>query len=232
MNVPGKFRTIECYQILDTIGKGANGLVYKGLNLTNGMIVAMKEMPISKEEIKAIKKEINFIKNLDHKNIVKYFDAVVKDHRIYLILEYLEGGSLGTLCKRSLFSEALIKLYIFQILEGLDYLHKLNIAHRDIKGLNILITKDGKIKIADFGVAVNINENQKTLSAGGTPYWMAPETANGQDFISTKSDIWSLGCTVIELMTGNPPYAELSPLPALIRIVEDQHPPLPKNASP
>jgi serine/threonine protein kinase len=70
-------------------------------------------------------------------------------------------------------------------------------VHRDIKGLNILITKEGKIKIADFGVAVNINENQKTLSAGGTPYWMAPETVNGQDVINTKSDIWSLGCTVI-----------------------------------
>lgn len=96
---------------------------------------------------------------------------------------------------------------MYQILEGIEYLHKLNIVHRDIKGLNILITKEGKIKIADFGVAVNINDNQKTLSAGGTPYWMAPETANGQDLVSTKCDIWSLGCTVIELITGNPPYA-------------------------
>lgn len=157
MNAPGKNRTIECYQIIETIGKGANGLVYKGINLNNGMFVAMKEMPISKEEVKAIKKEINFIKNLNHRNIVKYFDAVVKDHRIYLILEYLEGGSLGTLCRRSIFPESLIKLYIFQILEGLEYLHKLNILHRDIKGLNILMTKDGKIKIADFGVAVNVN---------------------------------------------------------------------------
>lgn len=77
-----------------------------------------------------------------------------------------------------------------------------------------------------------MNDNQKTLSAGGTPYWMAPETANGTEVVSTKSDIWSLGCTVIELMTGNPPYAELGPLPALIRIVEDQNPPLPKNGSP
>lgn len=215
----GVSRTIECYQILETIGKGANGLVYKALNLSNGVLVAMKEMPISKEEIKTIKKEIGFIKNLHHKNIVKYHDAIIKDHKIYLVLEYLEGGSLGTLCKRSVFPEGLIRLYVQQILEGLSFLHKQGIAHRDIKGLNILLTKEGTIKIADFGVAVNINDNQKTLSAGGTPYWMAPETANGQETVSTQSDIWSLGCTAIELITGRPPYAELSPLPALIRIV-------------
>ena len=138
---------------------------------------------------------------------MKYHDAVVKDHKIYLVLEYLEGGSLGGLCKRSVFPEALIKIYVQQILDGLSYLHRQGIAHRDIKGLNILLTKEGTIKIADFGVAVNINDTTKTLSAGGTPYWMAPETANGQETISTQSDIWSLGCTVIELTTGRPPYA-------------------------
>lgn len=137
-------------------------------------MVALKEMSMGKEGAKTIKKEIGFIRNLDHRNIVKYFDVVAKDHRVYLILEYLEGGSLGTLCRRSLFPEALVKLYVFQILEGLVYLHRLGIAHRDIKGLNILLTKEGKIKIADFGVAVNVKDNQKTLSAGGTPYWMAP----------------------------------------------------------
>jgi serine/threonine protein kinase len=86
MNAQNKNKIVECYQIIETIGKGANGLVHKGINLNNGMFVAMKEMPISKEEVKAIKKEINFIKNLNHKNIVKYFDAVLKDHKIYLIL--------------------------------------------------------------------------------------------------------------------------------------------------
>lgn len=157
MSHSNKNKIIECYQIIEIIGKGGNGLVYKGINLNNGTFVAMKEMSISKEEIKAIKKEIHFIKNLNHHNIVKYFDAVIKDHKIYLILEYIEGGSLGTLCKRTIFPESLIKLYILQILEGLDYLHKQNIVHRDIKGLNVLLTKEGKIKIADFGVAVNIN---------------------------------------------------------------------------
>ena len=88
-------------------------------------------------------------------------------------------------------------MYVHQILEGLDYLHKLNIVHRDIKGLNLLLTKEGKLKIADFGVAVNISENQKTLSAGGSPYWMAPETVKGQEVINPKIDIWSLGCIVI-----------------------------------
>lgn len=108
----------------------------------------------------------------------------------------------------------------------------MGVIHRDIKGMNVLLTKEGKVKIADFGVAVNANDNQRTLSAVGTPYWMAPEAINGQEEVSSKCDIWSLGCTVIELLTGNPPYHELSSFPALIRIVEDNHPPLPSRASP
>lgn len=157
----------------------------------------MKEMHLGKVEIKTIRAEISFLKQLDHPNIVKYIDAVVKDHCIYLILEYIEGGSLSSLCKRSVFPETLIRLYIYQILQGLQYLHSMGIVHRDVKGANVLLTKQGKIKIADFGVAININDVQRTLSAAGTPYWMAPESINGSSEISIKCDIWSLGCTLI-----------------------------------
>lgn len=110
---------------------------------------------------------------------MKYLDAVIKDHKIYLILEYAEGGSLASLIKRSVLSEALVKIYVKQILIGLKFLHEAGIIHRDIKGANILLTKESKIKISDFGIAVNPHGNQNTLSSAGTPFWMAPEAITG-----------------------------------------------------
>jgi serine/threonine protein kinase len=116
-----------------------------------------------------------------------------------------------------------------QVLQGLVYLHEQGVIHRDIKGANILTTKDGTVKLADFGVATKSNVNE--YSVVGTPYWMAPEVIELSG-ASTSSDIWSLGCTVIELLDGRPPYHKLQPMPALFRIVNDDHPPLPEGASP
>jgi len=117
-----------------------------------------------------------------------------------------------------------------QVLHGLLYLHEQGVIHRDIKGANILTTKEGLVKLADFGVAsrtTGLNE----ASVVGTPYWMAPEVIELTG-ATTASDIWSLGCTVIELLEGKPPYHNLQPMPALFRIVNDDHPPLPQGASP
>lgn len=117
-----------------------------------------------------------------------------------------------------------------QVLHGLLYLHEQGVIHRDIKGANILTTKEGLVKLADFGVAsrtTGLNES----SVVGTPYWMAPEVIELTG-ATTASDIWSLGCTVIELLEGKPPYHNLQPMPALFRIVNDDHPPLPQGASP
>jgi serine/threonine protein kinase len=116
-----------------------------------------------------------------------------------------------------------------QVLQGLVYLHDQGVIHRDIKGANILTMKDGLVKLADFGVATKSNVNE--YSVVGTPYWMAPEVIELSG-ASTASDIWSLGCTVIELLDGKPPYHKLQPMPALFRIVNDDHPPLPEGASP
>ena len=121
--------------------------------------------------------------------------------------------------KKSVLEESVIKIYIKQILHGLAFLHKSGVIHRDIKGANLLITKHGKVKLADFGVAVKIEETRKTISAAGSPYWIAPEIIIGESEPTTKCDIWSLGCTVIELLTGNPPYFDLMQFPALFRIV-------------
>lgn len=118
-----------------------------------------------------------------------------------------------------------------QVLQGLLYLHEQGVVHRDIKGANILTTKQGLVKLADFGVASRTTGLHES-SVVGTPYWMAPEVIELSG-ASTASDIWSLGCTVIELLDGKPPYAENhTPLQALFRIVNDDHPPLPKSASP
>lgn len=117
-----------------------------------------------------------------------------------------------------------------QVLHGLLYLHEQGVIHRDIKGANILTTKEGLVKLADFGVASRTTGLSES-SVVGTPYWMAPEVIELSG-ATTASDIWSLGCTVIELLEGKPPYHNLQPMPALFRIVNDDHPPLPQGASP
>ncbi|CAG8598462.1 24653_t:CDS:2 [Cetraspora pellucida] len=128
------------------------------------------------------------------------------------------------------FPENLVALYVSQVLEGLLYLHDQGVIHRDIKGANILTTKEGLVKLADFGVATK-TANLGDLSVVGSPYWMAPEIIELSG-ATTSSDIWSVGCVVIELLEGKPPYHNLDPMPALFRIVEDDHPPLPESASP
>lgn len=149
-----------------------------------------------------------------------------------IILEYIEGGSLQNLVKKSgPLPEKLVHVYIKQVLEGLEYLHKQGIVHRDIKGGNILFTKTAIVKLADFGFAVILTDNEKTNSVVGTPYWMSPEVIESKGNMSPACDIWSLGCTIIELLTGQPPYFNLELYGAMFRIVSDEHPPLPEGIS-
>ncbi|KAI0927507.1 hypothetical protein AcV5_008028 [Taiwanofungus camphoratus] len=177
--------------------------------------------------------EIDLLKNLNHPNIVKYKGFEKTPEYLYIILEFCENGSLHNICKRfGKFPETLVGVYISQVLEGLVYLHDQGVIHRDIKGANILTNKDGCVKLADFGVA-----SRQTAGAArddavvGSPYWMAPEVIE-QSGATTASDIWSVGCTVIELLEGKPPYHFLDPMPALFRIVQDDCPPIPDGASP
>ena len=149
-----------------------------------------------------------------------------------IVARYCENGSLHSICKNfGKFPENLVALYMAQVLNGLLYLHEQGVIHRDIKGANILTTKEGLVKLADFGVATRKDNGLHESSVVGTPYWMAPEVIELAG-ATTASDIWSLGCTVIELLDGKPPYHKLQPMPALFRIVNDDHPPLPEGASP
>jgi hypothetical protein len=122
--------------------------------------------------------------------------------------------------------------FLSQVLEGLAFLHSRGIAHRDIKAANLLLDKHGRVKLADFGVAKQIQQASEAAgdSAKGSPYWMAPEVIS-LGHVTTKCDIWSLGCTTVELLTGKTPYSALLPYPAMIRIVEDEHPPMPAVSS-
>ncbi|KAK8322261.1 hypothetical protein V6Z12_A12G155100 [Gossypium hirsutum] len=226
------------YMLGDEIGKGAYARVYKGLDLENGDFVAIKQVSlenIAQEDLNIIMQEIDLLKNLNHKNIVKYLGSLKTTTHLHIILEYVENGSLANIIKPNKFGpfpESLVAVYIAQVLEGLVYLHEQGVIHRDIKGANILTTKEGLVKLADFGVATKLTEaDVNTHSVVGTPYWMAPEVIE-MSGVSAASDIWSVGCTVVELLTCVPPYYELQPMPALFRIVQDENPPIPDSLSP
>ncbi|KAG9146201.1 hypothetical protein Leryth_007903 [Lithospermum erythrorhizon] len=234
-----KSKTLEGkYMIGEEIGKGAYGRVYKGIDLENGDFVAIKQVSlqnIAQEDLNIIMQEIDLLKNLNHKNIVKYLGSLKTKTDLHIILEYVENGSLANIIKPNKFGpfpESLVAVYISQVLEGLVYLHEQGVIHCDIKGANILTTKEGLVKLADFGVATKLTEAEvNTHSVVGTPYWMAPEVIE-MSGVCAASDIWSVGCTVIELLTCVPPYFDLQPMPALFRIVQDEHPPIPDSLSP
>ncbi len=221
------------YSLGDCLGRGAFGSVYRGLNWMTGETVAVKQIGLSnipESELGEIMSEIELLRNLKHPNIVKYKGSEKTVDHLYIILEYCENGSLHHICRKfGKFPESLVGVYILQVLQGLVYLHEQGVIHRDIKGANILTNKDGSVKLADFGVATKTGA-LTDYAVVGSPYWMAPEVID-QSGATTTSDIWSVGCVVIELLEGKPPYSDLEPMPALFRIVQDDCPPLPESAS-
>ncbi|KAI1817338.1 hypothetical protein GGS20DRAFT_574838 [Poronia punctata] len=213
------------YRLGECLGKGAFGAVFKAFNWGTGEAVAVKQIKLGNLP----KSELRMI---EHDNIVKYIGFVKSTDCLNIILEYCENGSLHSICKSyGKFPENLVGVYMTQVLQGLQYLHDQGVIHRDIKGANILTTKDGKVKLADFGVSTStLAGPDKEAQVVGTPYWMAPEIIELSG-ATPASDIWSLGCTVIELLSGKPPYHHLQAMPALFAIVNDDHPPLPEGVS-
>lgn len=203
----------------DLIGRGGFGSVYKGL-LSNGQFVAVKvlELPPDVDPTKSntyvsFMKEIDMLKALEHPNIVRYIGSTVEASTINVFLEYVPGGSIASMIsKYGPFDEPMIKLFSKHILQALSYLHRNNIAHRDIKGANILVDTQGVAKLADFGCSKSVSlksggvgENFQTML--GTPYWMAPEVMR-QEGHGRNADIWSFGCTLVEMASGKPPWAK------------------------
>ncbi len=163
---------------------------------------------------------------MNHINIVKCYGSFIKGNKLNIVLEYCRGGSLLTLLKNfTHFDENIIRKYISQILDGLEYLHIHNIIHRDIKCANILLDKD-TCKLTDFGSAKIMKEDMNLLSSmHGTPNWMAPEIIKNSN-ITRYSDIWSIGCTILEMFQGEPPYSDKkNPIDVLNSICRNNEPP-------
>ncbi|KAF5383862.1 hypothetical protein D9615_003632 [Tricholomella constricta] len=225
------------FQLGNCIGRGQFGSVYRALNLNTGQMVAVKRIRLEglkEDEVTTLMREVDLVKSLSHPSIVKYEGMARDADTLSIVLEYAENGSLGqTLKAFGKLNERLVASYVVKILEGLHYLHQSDVVHCDLKAANILTTKNGNVKLSDFGVSLNLRAMEREIKdVAGTPNWMAPEVIELKG-ASTKSDIWSLACTVIELLTGRPPYAEIAnSMSVMFRIVEDERPPLPESCSP
>ncbi|KPV78665.1 uncharacterized protein RHOBADRAFT_4815, partial [Rhodotorula graminis WP1] len=227
----------------ESIGRGQFGSVYRALNLSSGQVVAVKRILLegkTEHEIEELSGEVKLLRRLSHPAIVHYHGAVRTEHYLNIILEYGESGSLEKTIKQfGQLPELLVASYTAKILEGLAYLHGQGVVHCDLKAANILGTKNGNIKLSDFGVSLNLHAikatrgfHTSTKEANGTPNWMAPEVISLKGALPA-SDIWSLGATIIELIDGVPPYAGLVAMSAMFRIVEDPDgPPIPERCSP
>ncbi|QLQ80336.1 hypothetical protein HG537_0D03370 [Torulaspora globosa] len=198
------------YQLKQVIGKGSYGIVYKAINRKTEQVVAIKEVTYDDdEELTDIMSEIGLLKNLNHINIVKYHGFIKKSHNLYIILEYCSRGSLKNAISRGRgIPESKAKIFVKQTLNGLRYLHEQGVIHRDIKAANLLLDANNVVKLADFGVSTKVSTMSMAMTLAGSLNWMAPEII-GNRGASTLSDIWSLGATVLELLTGSPPFHNL-----------------------
>lgn len=210
------------YQLKQVIGKGSYGIVYKAVNKKTQQIVAIKEVNYDNDdELTDIMSEIDLLKNLNHINIVKYHGFIQKSHNLYIILEYCSHGSLKNLISRGNgMDESRAKVYVKQTLNGLHYLHEQGVIHRDIKAANLLLDSNNIVKLADFGVSTQVNTIMMAMTLAGSLNWMAPEIISNRG-ATTLSDIWSLGATVLELLTGNPPFHNLVDLNVYYAIEND-----------
>ncbi|KAK0544158.1 ATP binding [Tilletia horrida] len=231
------------------IGAGSFGSVYLGMDQRTGLYMAVKmvELPTGKSNdeqrktsmLEALEREIALLKTLEHPNIVQYLDSYADDSHLNIFLEYVPGGSVVAILRDwGTFQEPLVQAYITQTLVGLQFLHDKNIVHSDIKGANILVDTKGQIKISDFGISKKDTE-ELTASGGKKPkkqalqgsiFWMAPEAVKQGN--SRKGDIWSVGCLVVEMLTGMHPWPSLDQMQALFRIGSGKStPPLPEDIS-
>lgn len=230
----------------ELLGVGAFGKVYAGLNQVTGELMAVKVLELitgqnMHRQLEELQKELNICKNLSHKHIVGFIDYQFDEDSatLFIFLEFVPGGSLSSMLGRfGKFKEELVRKYTRQLLLGLEYLHSQNIMHRDLKGGNVLVTRDGNIKLTDFG-ASKVNQETTLLegckSLTGSPFWMAPEVIEQTPY-GRRADIWSLGCTVIEMLTGKHPWADLNsdnPWAAMLQIVKRKAsgPPRPEDCS-
>lgn len=219
------------WEKIKIIGRGGSSTVYLGRLINSDEHVAVKEIQVdglTKEQVLAIGAEVDTMKILRHQNIIKYIGTEQVASNFYIFMEYADGGSLRQLYQRhGALTESQASFGTWCILHGLRYLHSNGIAHRDIKGANVLLTKSGDMKLADFGASKRFETESIVSGLKGTPQWMAPEVIKGTQLTTgwMNADVWSVGCTVVEMLTGKIPYAEFeNPMTAMYHIANGKKP--------
>jgi len=221
------------FDLMEVVGNGTYGQVYKGRHTKTGQLAAIKVMDVTEDEEEEIKLEINVLKKYSHhRNIATYYGAFIKksppgkDDQLWLVMEYCGAGSVTDLVK-SMKAQSLKEDWIAyicrEVLRGLTHLHACKVIHRDIKGQNVLLTDNAEVKLVDFGVSAQLDRTiGRRNTFIGTPYWMAPEVIacdeNPDATYDNRSDLWSLGITAIEMAEAQPPLCDMHPMRALFLI--------------